>query len=291
MAFVASRLRSGSGTYNPLADGQDPMLSANVWICSSEHPVVWRTCPSPNGERRRECAPGQTVTATKEGNWLREERTGLYAPYCDESGQRNFKNQRTYAMELATGGIEAVQSGLEKRTSRMSNASTGSAPVSRTASTSSESTAAGRHRRFSWVDTEGRSHRIEGESELIQGVKVCPEVWICVAAHDVPYRSAPDLQAATGMECPVGSKINAIKDNDWLRVFDVTETVDAAEMLGRRSLTTSSHTVVKDTGLYLPFFTQTGERLFKNEKVALYEASKHMPTSYYTEEKGSCSLM
>jgi len=84
-----------------------------------------------------------------------------------------------------------------------------------------------------------------------------------------------------------------VKEDDWLKVMEVKESFDAlsaAEMLGRRSLKSTTRVTVVDTGLYLPFF-QDGQRLFKNEKVMVIEAAQDNENVGNQGDKGSCNVM
>jgi len=84
-----------------------------------------------------------------------------------------------------------------------------------------------------------------------------------------------------------------VKDEDWLKVLEVKESFDilnAAEMLGRRSLKSTSNVTVTETGFYLPF-CQAEQRLFKNEKVVLWETAQANGDTGNSNDKGSCSVM
>merc|ERR1712176_1178826 len=98
------------------------------------------------------------------------------------------------------------------------------------------------------------------------------------------------LDDVSGKECPAGSKVTAGKEDDWLKVIEVKDSFDAlnaAEMLGRRSLKSTTRVSLVDTGLYLPFF-QDGQRLFKNEKVMVIEAAQDGGKAGSPSDKGSC---
>merc|ERR1711920_322178 len=111
---------------------------------------------------------------------------------------------------------------------------------------------------------------------------------VCVVEGGVSYRSSPTLDALCGKHCVAGSKVTAVKEDDWLKVMEVKGTFDAmnaVEMLGRRSLKSSSNVTVVDTGLYLPFF-QDGQRLFKNEKVMVLENPQGSEKATSSSDKG-----
>jgi hypothetical protein len=215
--------------------------------------------------------------------------TGLYAPYKDKNGNRLFKNERCSLMERAVSG-EGLDDPV-RGSSRTSLSSKGSSSSSKRSNSSGDSIT--RRQSFRWVDSEGISRRLEGESECLRGVKVRPEVWICVSEQAVAYHSSASLDAASGKRCLPGSKVTAMKEDDWLKVLEVKESFDAydaAEMLGRRSLKSTSRMTVSDTGLYLPFF-QEGQRLFKNEKVVLWETAQMNGDRGVPSDKGSCGIM
>jgi len=148
---------------------------------------------------------------------------------------------------------------------------------------------------FHWVDNDGYAQRLEGTSDAIRDLTGRPEIWVCIADHDVPYQSGPTNDAdTTGKYCKVGEKINAVKEDDWLHVLQVTSQWDPASVLGHRSLHNITKMVVEDTGMYLPM-SDNGQKLFKSYKVYLFEESAKMdnPASAppAKEEGGNCALM
>jgi hypothetical protein len=73
--------------------------------------------------------------------------------------------------------------------------------------------------------------------------------WHCIAESDVPYYSQPDFAALTSKFVATGSKVIGKKEGEWIK-----ET---------------------DSKLYVPYKSQdTKERLFKNERLIIYEQRK-----------------
>lgn len=287
---MAGRRRSSSGSYNPLADKAVEATGLDTWTCVAETTVQLHQKPSVLSPEAGICKVGEQISAEKEGDWLKMKDTGLYAPYMDKNGNRLFKNERLTLMERATSG-EGLD-GPTRASSRSSISSKGSNSSSKRSNSSGDG-AIVRRQSFRWVDTEGISRRLAGDSELLKNMNVRPEVWICVAEQSVPYHSSPALDDVCGKQCVPGSKVTAVKEDDWLKVMEVKESFDAlnaAEMIGRRSLKSSTRVTLIDTGLYLPFF-QDGQRLFKNEKVVLWEAAQDGQKVGSPTDKGSCSVM
>jgi len=260
------RRRSNSGAYNPMADGAPvDTTGLELWNCVSQAGVQYYVGPEfakpANGTR---CAFRAAINAAKEGDWLKEKDTGLYLPFVDQDGARLFKNARLVLMEKATSGDYDGLSRHISRDSTRSNTSGGSGG------------SPGRRKSFRWVDDSGTSQRLAGDSEVLQDVSDRAEIWICVADNAVAYRSAKVIETVCGKECQPGAKVTAVPEDGWLRVIDVSATfsvMDAAEMIGRRSLKSASQVSIKDSGMFLPM-THEGQRLFKNEKVVLWEQSE-----------------
>jgi len=254
-----------SGTcnaYNPLsANIVERVISAEVWVCTAAKPVGAYRGASLEGAPQRELRHGEALSAEKEGDWLVLKGTDLCAPFFDEHGNRNFKNQRTLAMEAAAkpGGYDlrkpASDKSLGGRSTYASESSDHGAPPAQKGS-------------FRWVDAQGAAHQLDNDDDLHT------EVWVCVSHHSVPLRSSRDHSAIVfDRAVPVGGKVNVVKEDDeWLRVVEISESFDAAELLGRRSLHLAKHLTEKDTHLYLPI-SQHGARLFMPEQLALFEAS------------------
>jgi len=142
---------------------------------------------------------------------------------------------------------------------------------------------------FGWVDAHGVCHRgpVDCDKDLRS------ELWVSVSNHSVPYRGARDVSAIVfDRAVPAGGKVNVVKEDDeWLRVVEVCESLDATELLGRRSLHLARHLTEKETGLWLPI-SQNGARLFMPEHLALFEASGAMDPSKATQDaQGGCSVM
>jgi len=233
------------------------------------------------------CRPGDEVKATKDGDWLIDQQTGLLLPFTDKSGTRNFKNARLLLMEKAAKDTDEIPRTVSKN-SQSSQGSISSGRLSRGNSSIL------RRQSFRWVDMDGTSHRLAGDSDVLKDVKQRPEVWICVKPGGVQFRRTPLLDAVSGQECVCGAKVTAVKEDDWLKVLEVKtswDMMDAAEALGRRSLRSPTKVTIVDTGLFLPF-VQEGERLFKNEKLVLFEQTEgYKPPATKNDGNGSCSLM
>mmetsp|Transcript_127370 Transcript_127370/g.317924 ORF Transcript_127370/g.317924 Transcript_127370/m.317924 type:complete len:292 (-) Transcript_127370:237-1112(-) len=286
---MAGRRRASSGSYNPLADTAVESIGLDTWTCVAESPVQLFQKPSLLSQEEGQCKVGAQITADKEGDWLKVKDTGFYAPYMDKSGNRLFKNDRLGLMQRAVSG----EGDDPMRTSSRNSLSSKSSGASSKRSNSSQEGAIVRRQSFRWVDSDGVSRRIAGDSEVLKGVNTRPEVWVCVAEDGVAYRSSPTLEDLCGKHCGAGSKVTAVKEDDWLKVMEVKESFDAlnaAEMLGRRSLKSTTRVTVVDTGLYLPFF-QDGQRLFKNEKVMVIEAAQGNENTGNQGDKGSCNVM
>jgi len=74
------------------------------------------------------------------------------------------------------------------------------------------------------------------------------DTWHCISGSEVPYYSRPDFGAtSTGMVAP-GSKVIGKKEGEWIKVTD--------------------------SQLYVPYKDASGTRLFKNERVIIYEQRK-----------------
>jgi len=276
-----------SGSYNPLAD-KSIHDTQDTWVCTAAGRVFLFVSDSFDSQPEKEIKPGAQISATKEGNWLREKDTGLYAPCLDKSGNRNFKNTRLMLMEQVSRQ-QPDGDCFQRQTSKGSHCSTASSTHSCESVASSKLS---RRQSFRWVDSEGEAHRLEGSSEALKDMtEACPEVWICVAGGGVPYRSAPRFDCGvSSVECPVGSKVNAVKEGEWLRVLSVKQTWDAAS-IGRRSLKAATRITVEETGLYLPM-VEGGQKLFKNQKLARFqEASQAQDECGAKKEDGACTVM
>lgn len=277
-------LISGAATYNPLQPSLvERTISAEEWVCTADRPVHMYLSSALEGEPQKELHHGDVIKADKEGDMLCEKLSDMYVPFHDEDGNRNFKNMRTIAMEEAVSkpeGFEIRKPGSNKSMGGQSFTSEGSDHIK-----------LNRKGSFRWVDHHGTSHRIENDTDLHN------EVWICVSIHNVPYRSSKNLaDIVEDKECIAGAKVNAVREDDWLRVLEVTEPIDAAELLGRRSFRLARKMVVKDSGYFLPI-TFKGERLFISEKLALFEATAgpesedHRPGNAEESSGSGCSLM
>mmetsp|Transcript_68505 Transcript_68505/g.191993 ORF Transcript_68505/g.191993 Transcript_68505/m.191993 type:complete len:277 (-) Transcript_68505:418-1248(-) len=273
-----------SGTcsaYNPLSENiVERVISPDIWVCTATKPVSVYHGASLDGMPQKELRHGDAISGEKEGDWLVLKGTDLCAPFFDEHGNRNFKNQRTLAME------EAVKPGGHELRRPPSDRSLGGRSTHD--SEGSETGAAlARKGSFRWVDAQGACHRADRDVEMRS------EVWISACSHSVPYRSAPDHSAIVfDRAVPAGGKVNVVKEDDeWLRVVEVCESLDATELLGRRSLHLARHLTEKETGLWLPI-SQNGARLFMPEHLALFEASGAMDPSKATQDaQGGCSVM
>jgi len=286
---IAGRRRSASGSYNPLSDNGVHETGLEAWTCVAEDGVPYYASPMLTNPASRHCRCGIEINAVKEGDWLKDKDSGFFLPYTDKDGNRYFKNARLMLMEKVASNEDGGLQRQISRTSQGSNISSKKSNVSK----GSSSDGVVRRQSFRWVDTEGNSRRIAGDSEALDGVNTRPEVWVCVANDDIPYRTTTMLDAVSGQVCRAGDKVTALKEDDWLKVMEVKETFDAmnaAEMIGRRSLKSVKSVSVNHTGFFLPFL-KDGERLFKNEKVVLWEASQGELPETSAGEKGSCSLM
>lgn len=285
---IAGRRRSTSGSYNPLVEKSVSETGLETWTCVLEEGIPFYASPCLTNPASRQCRFGHEINAVKEGNWLRDKDTGFFLPYTDKDGNRHFKNARLMLMERVASGEDGT---LHRTTSRNSGSSFSSKRSN--ASKGSSSDGITRRQSFRWVDGDGISRRISGDSDELEGVNLRPEVWICVAPADVPYRTTTMLDAVSGQICRAGEKITAVKEDDWLRVVEVKESFDAmnaAEMIGRRSLKSSTKVSVTATGYFLPF-QKDGNRLFKNEKVVLWETAQSETSKGGSNDKGSCNLM
>jgi len=277
-------------TYNPLRPNiVERTISAEVWVCTAEKPVTLYQGQALDSSAVRMLHHGEALAAEKDGDWLavKGAGAGLYAPFFDEWGNRNFKNQRTLAMEEAVGGKADAHELRKPASDRSLNRSISG----RSTQYASEGSDPGAHPAnkgsFRWVDGHGTCHRFENDADLSS------ELWINVSHHSVPYRSAKDPAAiAFDKSVPVGGKVNVIKeDDDWLRVMEISDNFDATELLGRRSLRLTRHLTVKETEFFLPV-SQGGVRLFMPEQMALFAASATEPHhDAHDAPHGSCSLM
>jgi len=146
---------------------------------------------------------------------------------------------------------------------------------------------------FRWVDDGGNSHRIAGDSDLLKEVTVRPEVWYCIKPSGVGYRTDKFLDAKCSQSQIVfcGAKITAVRDEDWLKVLEVKNSVDllsALEAVGRRSFKVPSTVELVDTGFWVPYI-EDGERVFKNEKLVLFEKAEAQGVK--PADEGYCSVM
>jgi len=275
-------------TYNPLGPNiVERTISAEVRVCTAEKPVTLYQGQALDSSAVRMLHHGEALAAEKDGDWLavKGAGAGLYAPFFDEWGNRNFKNQRTLAMEEAVGKADVRADAHELR----KPASDKSLGV-RSTNYVSESSDPGPHLAhkgsFRWVDGQGTCHRFENDADLSS------ELWINVSHHSVPYRVAKDPAAIAFDKCvPAGGKVNVIKeDEEWLRVMEITDTIDPTEVLGRRSLRLTRHLTTKETEFFLPV-TQGGVRVFMPEQMALFTASAAEPPHEAPAAQGGCSVM
>lgn len=285
MVEVVGRRRSNSGSYNPLAHNSVSEAPPDVWVCTAKHAVRLYLSDSLDSHPEKEVKIGAQLHASREGGWLRDKETGLYAPYLDKDGSKNFRNQRLMLMEKVCKDRDHADSGA-----RMTRSVSDDSHNSTRSTQSAHSVGSGCRQNFRWVDAEGHTH--EGSGEALKNHDAYPEIWVCVADHDVPYRSTTLLDAAVaGMECKVGGKVNAVREGDWLHVVAVSSHFDASASLGRRSLHVASHLAVEETGHCLPL-VEKGERVFKNEKLLLFEeASQPQDAGGAGQEGGGCSVM
>lgn len=289
MEFVARR-RVGSGTYNPLCDKDVQSTGVQSWVCVSEHAVPYFRSKSRDDPAKTTCKPGATISATKEGHdWLCETASGLYVPVADVHGEELFHNSRRLLCEQVT---QDWLHDIVRTTSKESVTSTASGSTEFLRQNSSDSHDVAKRNSFRWVEHDGVSHRLSGTSELLENVDVRPEVFVCVSEDGVNYYSSCCKTAITFKQCPRGAKVTAVKEGNWLKVVEVKATFDfmhIAEMVGRRSLHVPKTVMAHESGLFLPY-ARNGERLFKNEKALLFEASKEEPVR---EDHGhhSCAVM
>jgi len=292
MAFtgVVARRRASTGSWNPLSGGALNDLPPDVWVCTAEAGVKLYISDSLDCAPIQDVKMGTEICATREGKWLREKRSGLYAPYVDGAGHHNFKNHRLLM-------LERTASGRSDGDAPSRATSDGTVTSARTKSTSAESRSPlNRRNSFRWVDAAGEAHRLEGSDDAVRDLTLQPEVWVCIADHYVPYSASPSHDDAVwGKDCKMGSKVNAVREGDWLRVMDV-KTVFNAASIGRRSFKAATKIVLEDTGLFLPMVGHAGTALFKNHKLALLSevaqplAAKEAPESAATDET-KCVLM
>jgi len=283
------RRRASTGSWNPLSDHALKDVLPDTWVCTAEAGVSLYISDSCDCAPLQDVKMGAEISATREGNWLRVKQSGLYAQYVDSAGHRNFKNHRLMLLERT--GLNRSDGDAPSRDTSESTMTSGkpkSASVPRPPQ--------GRRNSFRWVDAAGAAHRLEGNDDAVRDLTIQPEVWICTADHYVPYSASPSLSDAVwGKDCKVGSKVNAVKEGDWLRVMDV-KTVFNAASIGRRSFKAATKIVLEDTGLFLPMVGHTGTALFKNHKLALLSevaqplAAKEAPESAATDET-KCVLM
>lgn len=286
------RRRSSSGGYNPLNDKDVKWTGLESWICTSEMNVQYCSAPQIDLKVPKWCKSGCQVKAVKEGDYLKETDTGLYLPLTGPDKVRLFKNVRALLTERVSRTESHDSDSQDELTTKPSDFSIGSS-----------SSRISRRSSFRFVDAEGISHRIAGDSDLIVDVKVRPEVWLCCSKDSVSYLYEPSLEAAStsAKKCQPGAKVTAVREKDFLHVYEVKNSFDvmgAAEMIGRRSLKSQGRVTVHDTNLYLPF-KYKNERLFKNEKLAMLEMSKEnagplSPSSAVstpTTQRDSCAVM
>lgn len=259
---AVSRRRASSGSWNPLSDHTLKDLPPDTWVCTAEAGVRLYISDSLDCAPVRDLRMGSEISATREGNWLRDKQSGLYAPYVDSAGHRNFKNQRLMLLERTA--LNRCDGDAPSR-----NTSEGTVTSVKTKNSSEQGSNLSRRNSFRWVDAAGESHRLEGGDDAVRDLTIQPEVWVCIADHYVPYSASPShSDAAPGKDCKVGSKVNAVKEGDWLRVMDV-KTVFNMASVGRRSFKAATKIVLEETGLFLPMLGQKGELLFKSQKLAL----------------------
>mmetsp|Transcript_71505 Transcript_71505/g.205123 ORF Transcript_71505/g.205123 Transcript_71505/m.205123 type:complete len:308 (+) Transcript_71505:70-993(+) len=303
--------RSVSLNYNPLCDNAVDSNGLESWINSSRERVVFCLTTSLTDKTTQSVAPGQTIKGTKGGDWLQDHETGYYLPFNDEQGSRNFKNERLVLMERATSGTEDLVRTTSRNSRRTISGS--SAALRRTLSgdsvdnkrSTSDSNVFRRtlsgdsiktRTSFHWVDDGGSSHRIAGDSDLLKEVTVRPEVWYCIKPSGVGYRTDKFLDAKSSQSQIVacGAKITAVRDEDWLKVIEVKNSVDllsALEAVGRRSFKAQSTVEIVDTGFWVPYI-EDGERVFKNEKLVLFEKAEAQGANpSKPADEGYCSVM
>jgi len=244
----------------------DPVTAdhdSDTWICTHEHGVKFYATDELTGQPVKSVPLGAYIDGFKDGNCLCEKSTSLYAPFSDKDGRRNFKSPKLLAMD------KAMREGEDK--SHQMNRSS-----------------------FRWVDQRGQAQRVEASCDAIQDIAQRPEVWVCVDDQNVPFRKGPSEDAeATGKECKVGDKVNAVLDGEWLRVLHVASHLDAAQALGHRSSHGITKMTVEETGTYLPYGVN-GKKLFKSYKLYMFEESaktENDPPACTTKEDGKCSMM
>jgi len=283
------RRRASSGSWNPLSDRVLKDLPPDSWVCTAEAGVKLYISDSLDCAPVRDVKMGAEISATREGKWLREKQSGLYAPYVDGAGHRTFKNHRLMLLERT-----ALNRGDGDAPSRAT--SDGTVTSAKTTSTSEPGSFLNRRSSFRWVDAAGEAHRLEGSDDAVRNLTIQPEVWVCIADHYVPYSASPSHDDAVwGKDCKVGSRVNAVKEGDWLRVMDV-RTVFNATSIGRRSFKLPTKIILEETGLFLPLVGQTGQSLFKSHKLALLAEAAQPPVARealesVAGEEAKCALM
>lgn len=118
--------------------------------------------------------------------------------------------------------------------------------------------------------------------------------WICVGPGDVPCFTEASLDAEVIGHCLVGTKVHAAKEGEWLKVVDVSKSVDVASTMTRRSFRLSEKVELQDTGLFLPLINpESGARLFKNEKIEIWEQVRASKGKQVPEpgNHATCALM
>jgi len=252
---LVGRRSAGTQSYNPLGDHVHDR-AADVWFCTAEYEVPFYKGSSTSERAGRFCTAGAKIIGRKSGDWIADKDSGAYLPYkCPDTGKRLFKNERVMMFDKSQSFGEIV--GLQSFYS------------------------------MSTVDSCASSGKMERQASLcsVQSVKsvasqlstaeVEPQSsWVCCANQGVPHFSDPNPDAVkfSGTLCLLGTKINAVKQGNWLKLVERKESVDVLGTIGRRSMTISRQTSFTESGSFLPLFdTVTGERLFKNEKVDAWE--------------------
>lgn len=237
--------------------------AVKTWHCVAEHGVPYRGAPSYDSPPARRCEKGAEVIAVAEDGWLKVieygQETGFFLPMTDPNS-----NMMLFHSDMGTK--------------------------------STQSNTFGARRSFRWVDSEGMSHRmshnVSGEHDSL-GSNRKSEVWICVARGEVTYCVNKECTQVGSRTCKPGDKVNGIKEGSHIEVMQVHASMDMAEMLGRRSLKASTKFSVDATGEFLPFTdSKSGERLFKNEKLVLWEQASKLPEQHAKDQhEGNCSVM
>jgi len=233
--------------------------AADVWFCTAEHEVPFYKGPSKSERVGRFCKAGTKITGRKNGNWIVDKDSGAYLPYkCPDTGKWLFKNERVMIFDKSQSFGEGA--GLQSFYSTSTMDSTDSGKMQRQVSVSSVQSVKS-------VTTQLSTAEVEQQS-----------FWICCANQGVPHFSDPNPDAAetSGTLCLPGTKINAVKQGNWLKLIEKKESVDVlGTMIGRRSMKVSRQTSYTESGSFLPLFCPvTGKRLFKNEKVDAWEKAK-----------------